>query len=257
MSYYLYLSIFAQYGTNPQNQLSAVDQKNIVKYFNGARSSTGSPPLIWDAKMESAGVQCLQTKSNGQMEHGICGDSIGEASGYGSAGENIASGGSGASAALMFISEICEIRSWTDLLTPGGYNFESGVGHYSQVVWNSSKKLSCVQVEKNGVIYCHFAPAGNMIASLKPPISKIPDTKSVCPNGRFDSKAWITQFGNGQVPVQNGAPTAPATPKKPNYAVPAVPKSPTVDKSGLGKLFHSDSTRHAVDILVFISFLQI
>ncbi len=190
----------SQYGTISGNTLTKEDQKKLVQYMNGARASVGSAPLEWDTAMEAAGVQCLNKYSNGQMEHGIC-KSV---PGLEQVGENLMSGGTGADAAIGFITELCQVTDWTTFIKPNKYNFQAG--HYSQIVWNTSKKVSCVQVVNNGVIYCHYSPPGNMIGSAIPPISNLPDL-SLCKSGKLDTKAWIAKYGNGTVPEDPIAPT--------------------------------------------------
>eukprot|EP00835_Amoeboradix_gromovi_P004878 NODE_411_length_9170_cov_0.431154.p4 type:complete len:265 gc:universal NODE_411_length_9170_cov_0.431154:4548-5342(+) len=185
----VFAAVNAQYGAFNDNKITSGQQKQMVDYFNQARSQVGSPNLHWDTRMERAGLDCLKRYSNGGLNHGICGDSIGKASGYGSAGENIATG-DGPSAALTFVGEICEVRNWNTLLRPRSYQFDSSVGHYSQVVWKTSVKVSCVQVTYGGVIYCHFAPAGNVIYFSGNAISKLPDINKYCSNGVFSAKRF-------------------------------------------------------------------
>ena len=200
----------AQYGLNGANKITSNQQKQMVDYFNSARAQVGTAPLLWDSKMENAAVQCLQKKSRGQMQHGICGDSIGQASGFGSAGENIQSGGDGPNAALSFIGEMCSVGNWNEYTRPGNYHFSGSDGHYSQVVWKTSKKVSCAQVINNGVIYCHFAPAGNMIGFSDSVVGKSPNAQQMCPNGRFDTNAFKSKIISSAAPVVNKATQAAA-----------------------------------------------
>ncbi|VDO76880.1 unnamed protein product [Haemonchus placei] len=46
--------------------------------------------------------------------------------------------------------------------------FNNGVGHYTQVVWQSSKKIGCAVrwCEHMTLVGCEYAPAGNYLGSL-------------------------------------------------------------------------------------------
>ena len=114
---------------------------------------------------------------------------------------------------------------------PGKYSFSSA-GHWSAVVWNTSKKVSCVQTKKNSVIYCHFSPAGNMLGSLKPPINKMPDL-SYCTNNKFNTNNWLSK-------VSKMAPIPTAQPTKSN-TLPIIQPSESKSTKMVTQLFKSNA----------------
>ena len=211
----LVLSTLHALSTGNGNMISESDKQLILKYHNIARAQVGSSPLSWSSSLESAGVQCLLEKRPSVMQHGICKG----ISGLESVGENLASGGDGPNAALMFIGEKCAMSSSELSNNIQRYSFSSASGHWTQVVWKTSSSMSCVQTVSGGVIYCHYASAGNMIGASA--YDRVP-TKSDC-SGNSLNRPVFTSGSAPSTPAPAPAPVAkPSTPTpKPKNENPA------------------------------------
>ena len=201
MLMFYYLNSYAQYSGTSGNLISLADQQKLLQYHNIARAQVGSAPLVWDTSLEQAAVKCLQEKKPKEMQHGICGYIPALAD----VGENLASGGDGPGAALMFIGEKCQSSTQTLQSFTTSYKFE--VGHWSQVVWKDSQKMSCAQVQANGVIYCHYSPAGNVIGA---PAYSQPPTNSDCNGGTLNEQAF-TQSSTPVTPSKSSNVIVPST----------------------------------------------
>eukprot|EP00834_Sanchytrium_tribonematis_P008024 NODE_835_length_3613_cov_0.278600.p2 type:complete len:193 gc:universal NODE_835_length_3613_cov_0.278600:194-772(+) len=136
------------------NYINSDQIPQILSIHNEARKLVGSPPLTWDTAMEKAQIQCHPTL----FQHGQCK----KVKGLENVGENIASGGSGVNAAKMFESESKQCN-YNSLMTH--FDMSQCGGHYSQMVWKTTKSMSCVQVVKNGAIICNYKPAGNWLGA--------------------------------------------------------------------------------------------
>ena len=196
----LIIELFAQYTSqlSSGNKISIADQQKLLQYHNIARAQVGSPPLVWDTTLEQAAVKCLQEKQPTEMQHGIC-KYIPELA---DVGENLMSGGDGPGAALTFIGEKCLCSPQTLQSFTTSYAFDESTGHWSQVVWKKSQKMSCVQIQTGGVIYCHYSPAGNMIGA---PAYSQPPTNSDCSGSTLNQRAFL------QGPVSSGTVSLPPT----------------------------------------------
>ena len=208
--------VFGQYGDNVENKISAADKETLLKYHNIARAQVGSAPLTWDTTMEKAGLKCLQDKRPTKMTHGICKDTPG----LEKVGENLASGGDGPGAAVMFIGEKCQVPQNSLTSYQSTYSFDDGTGHWSQVVWKDSQRMSCAQIVASGLIYCHYSPPGNVIGGKT--YTKAP-SNSDCKGGKFDKTAFLqssTVQTNGAAP-SGTAPTPTLIPESPQISIPS------------------------------------
>ena len=165
------------YGTNPINQLTASDQQQVIDIHNAERIALGNPPLRWDVNMESAAIRCMQTYNITTITAGLCQNDTT----LGSAGENISNSGTGAVISNLFINEKCNIKDMNALTTPNAYKFDSTIGHYTQAIWKESLRMSCVQIQQGGVIYCHYLAGGN-IQGMNESVVQIAPNLSSCPN---------------------------------------------------------------------------
>jgi uncharacterized protein YkwD len=128
------------------------DQIEALAAHNKVRAQHHAPKLVWD---ETLARYAARHASKCQFKH--------SSSPY---GENLAAGYATISAA---------VNAWNAEQTQYRYNkpgFSSSTGHFTQMVWKSSKELGCgsaVCDGKNGTpgIYwvCEYNPAGNVTNS--------------------------------------------------------------------------------------------
>ncbi|KAL9660208.1 hypothetical protein QQ045_025020 [Rhodiola kirilowii] len=127
-------------------------QKQFLDAHNSARAAVGVGPLTWDTKVanyaqnyaNSHRVDCKMVHSKGPY------------------GENLAwSSGD--------MSIPAAVKLWVDEKKFYDYNSNSCIGgktcgHYTQVVWRSSKRLGCAKVRCSTggtFITCNYDPPGN------------------------------------------------------------------------------------------------
>jgi uncharacterized protein YkwD len=130
---------------------SAADiQKEALSFHNKLRAQHNAPRLIWD---ESLAQFARTYASQCHFEHS-----------HGKYGENLAAGYPTVSAGIN--AWYSENKNYSYFF-PG---FSSKTGHFTQIVWKSSKRLGCAFVECNGMhgtpgkfLVCEYSPAGNVI----------------------------------------------------------------------------------------------
>ena len=111
-----------------------------------------SPPLAWSLKLqESAQIWAETLAREGRLEHG----------GHEGVGQNLAF-----CAGKLTGVQACKL--WYDELRAPGYTFEQpgfthGTGHFTQVVWRTSKLLGIgiAQGVEGTYVVAHYEPAGN------------------------------------------------------------------------------------------------
>lgn len=112
---------------------------SVVRQHNTYRAQYGAPPLTWSDALYPGtsqwASQCKFQHSNGQGKYG----------------ENLAAG-TGSSYGFSD-----GLKSWMDEASKYDYNhpgFSSATGHFTQVVWKSSKQVACVIANcKGGTIF--------------------------------------------------------------------------------------------------------
>ncbi|KAK0441343.1 PR-1 protein [Armillaria borealis] len=128
---------------------------SVVRQHNTYRAQYGAAPLTWSDALYPGtsqwASQCKFQHSNGQGKYG----------------ENLAAG---TGAAYGFSNGL---KSWMDEASKYDYNhpgFSSATGHFTQVVWKSSKQVACAIANcKGGTIFqqpskyvvCRYSPPGN------------------------------------------------------------------------------------------------
>lgn len=124
-------------------------QHQILAIHNQYRAKHQASPLVWDEQLadyaQRYASQCVFKHS------------------YGRYGENLAYGYSSASAAVFRWYQEKEDYSY---FWPG---FSHKTGHFTQLVWRSTKKIGCAYVACNGknhvsgnYLVCEYSPAGNI-----------------------------------------------------------------------------------------------
>ncbi|KXN82228.1 Cell wall protein PRY3 [Leucoagaricus sp. SymC.cos] len=127
----------------------------VVRQHNAYRAHYGAPSLSWSDALypgtQQWANQCKFQHSNGK----------------GAYGENLAAG---TGTAYGFSNGL---KSWMDEASKYDYNhpgFSSGTGHFTQVVWKSSRQVACAIANcRGGTIFqqpskyvvCRYNPPGN------------------------------------------------------------------------------------------------
>ncbi len=124
-----------------------------VDAHNKVRSKHCAAPLTWSGKLAEVAQKWADTlESKGCM----FGHSPG--SKY---GENLSAGTSGAldpeSSTMMWYDEVAKYK-----FPSGGFSMETG--HFTQVVWTTTKQVGCGQVTCKGmdIFVCNYDPPGNV-----------------------------------------------------------------------------------------------
>ncbi len=128
---------------------SASTEQEALTLHNQLRAHHQAPPLVWDDKLAQY-AENYASKCRFQHSH----------SGY---GENIAAGYPSISAA---------IHAWYGEHNEYSYSspgFSYHTGHFTQLVWRSTRKLGCGYAScdgKNGTpgkyLVCEYSPRGNI-----------------------------------------------------------------------------------------------
>ncbi|CAI7784683.1 unnamed protein product [Closterium sp. NIES-53] len=141
------------------NRCSSDDYPNsdYLDPHNAARAAVGAVPIEWDdavAERAQAWADTLRDDYNCGLEHG----GMGEGEGQNLSGAGPAGWAWNSDAVQWWVGE------------GKSYNRISGdwgsCGHYSQVVWNDSRKVGCGKASCGGdgdVWACNYYPAGNFV----------------------------------------------------------------------------------------------
>ncbi|NND37531.1 MAG: SCP-like extracellular [Gammaproteobacteria bacterium] len=145
------------WATRVRNTSTTVDTRALLEAHNRYRRAVGVAPLEWSSEVAASAQRWAdELVATGSFEHSS-----------GPYGENLWSGTAGAfdqqsmvdswgSEQQDFVSgkafpKICR-RHWSEC------------GHYTQIVWRSSKRLGCGLSRGSGLDYlvCQYDPPGNM-----------------------------------------------------------------------------------------------
>ncbi|CAN5338837.1 hypothetical protein BH09MYX1_BH09MYX1_14660 [soil metagenome] len=130
---------------------TAAPTNAILAEHNRLRERHCAPPLTWSPRLEkSAKAWADHLRASGcNLEHSA-----------GNTGENLAAGSIGA------FDGTSVVRYWYDesahyAFAKGG--FSSTTGHFTQVVWSSTREVGCGQSQCNGmdIWVCQYDPPGN------------------------------------------------------------------------------------------------
>eukprot|EP00775_Hariotina_reticulata_P005868 gene5868-6109_t len=146
-------------GAAPSMYQGILDRHNVYRARHQAAA------LTWDEAMASStaayAARCTFAHSNGPY------------------GENIymtSQMGNAAGALLAAVDAwYAEVSKYTNYATGG---FSGATGHFTQVVWKGSSKLSCAAQACSGqgtMVFCNYSPAGNVMgqfpANVLPPVN--------------------------------------------------------------------------------------
>jgi uncharacterized protein YkwD len=131
----------------------------LLDAHNQERTRLGMAALVWNDRLAAdAAVWSANLARRQTLEH--AGDAKGQ-------GENLWSGTSGASSPVemigTFLAEAKDFRpgKFPDVSRSGDL---AHVGHYTQVIWRSTRELGCAKAAGGGDDYlvCRYRPAGNV-----------------------------------------------------------------------------------------------
>lgn len=136
-------------------------EKEVLDAHNSYRARHNAPPLQLNDKLSNLATDWAKyLLANNRMEHR-------KNSGY---GENIymASGGN--------LAGTDAVRSWYNEIKYYNWNhpsFQMNTGHFTQVVWKSSKKLGVGFARRGNTIYvvCNYDPPGNYMNQFQQNVS--------------------------------------------------------------------------------------
>ncbi|KAG0321794.1 hypothetical protein BGZ97_010356 [Linnemannia gamsii] len=127
--------------------LSQDEITGILNAHNTLRAKHGAPALTWDTTSAKHGDNWLKACD---FKHS-----------HGKYGENLAAGYKDFPAAVQAWYD--EVKDY-DFNNPG---FSGKTGHFTQVVWKSSKTLGCAKraCPKYPIYICEYDPPGNIVTS--------------------------------------------------------------------------------------------
>src|SRR5207302_48623 len=132
-----------------QARSAAVDTQALLEAHNRVRARHCAPPLAWSAKLAASAQKWadnLGARGCGLQHSG------------GPHGENLAAGSEG------FLDAAAVVGMWYDEGRHYRGGFSMKTGHFSQVVWRSTKQLGCGRARCPGleVWVCQYDPPGNV-----------------------------------------------------------------------------------------------
>jgi pathogenesis-related protein 1 len=119
--------------------------QECLNAHNAAREQRGMPPLSWSNDLASYSQNYSGRISFDTTKH----------SGRQDVGENIYATTGGRSNGICAAA----VGSWMNEEKDYGKNNAAVVGHFTQVIWKTSKELGCGTA--NGVVTCQYSPPGN------------------------------------------------------------------------------------------------
>eukprot|EP00281_Chroomonas_sp_CCMP1168_P022975 CAMPEP_0206229044 /NCGR_PEP_ID=MMETSP0047_2-20121206/9485_1 /ASSEMBLY_ACC=CAM_ASM_000192 /TAXON_ID=195065 /ORGANISM="Chroomonas mesostigmatica_cf, Strain CCMP1168" /LENGTH=314 /DNA_ID=CAMNT_0053652313 /DNA_START=37 /DNA_END=978 /DNA_ORIENTATION=+ len=169
-----------------------LDQKmkdDLLAQHNAVRCMHGAPPMTWDdgvATFAQLWADKLKADSPDkcQMKHSTSNSAFRQ-----NAGENLAWGSlsnyfeSGGRTMKKVVTMWYDEVEYYDFNQPGTtINLNKAIGHFTQVVWDTSLKLGCgVASCTNGqVVVCQYSPPGNYIGQYGAHVAGVSKTATVC-----------------------------------------------------------------------------
>jgi len=152
IKYFIFIFITTNAIASQSTEKCATDQTKQIVLFthNQFRVRHHAPKLIWDDELAT---YAKHHADNCIFKH--------SSSPY---GENLAAGYSSVRQAINAWYQERENYSYAK---PG---FHYGTGHFTQLIWKSSKKIGCAYVACNGkngtpgnYLVCEYSPAGNIV----------------------------------------------------------------------------------------------
>lgn len=148
--------------------VSPREVQQIVDYHNQKRKEAGTNPVRWSSELARHAQGRAETIARtGKMAH--------LPQSQNRYGENLAQGGRGGNDSGFTVLDACESWYAEKAKMPKGAKilsaalFQSGVGHYTQMIWNESTMIGAgiAHFHKDGmamtVVVCCYDPRGNFI----------------------------------------------------------------------------------------------
>ncbi|MBK8629758.1 MAG: serine protease [Sphingomonadales bacterium] len=145
---------------------SGIEQVLLVEH-NAERARAGSGPLVWsDMLARDAAIWAKTLARTNRFEHAPEGKKA--------QGENLWMGTQGAYSpqemVRLWIDEksLYQPRRFPDVSTNGVW---SDVGHYTQLIWHSTKEVGCALASnaESDFLVCRYAPPGNWMGEFAVP----------------------------------------------------------------------------------------
>jgi pathogenesis-related protein 1 len=147
--------------TNAYGNTQADFVNTILGIHNPERAAVGIPPLVWSDKLAAD----AKTYAEHLIATGVFSHPSAEwvaAHPTGPEGENLASRSPQNPNELAQMAEgwVAEKNNYHG--EPGDFN---GVGHYTQMVWNTTKAVGCATASGGGrdILDCRYSPPGNYL----------------------------------------------------------------------------------------------
>lgn len=155
------ISFVSSAGASINSALNSTDIQSLIKQHNRVRRDVGVGPVTWSKKIAAFAQKWADNlvKSGCRMKHRPRSGKWKQ-----KYGENIFMGTKGyygpADAVIAWESEkkfyhgqMLDRSNWYDS------------GHYTQIVWHTTKKIGCARSECNGniIIVCNYDPPGNFL----------------------------------------------------------------------------------------------
>lgn len=138
----------------PKPNLTQAEIDETLAVHNEWRAKVNVPPLVWDDDLAKTALKWAK-----QLKNEKCAFKHSHVKGL---GENLFMGTTG------FFGPTDVVNSWGNEIKDYNYkkNTCSGVcGHYTQVVWKTTKRVGCAKIECGGndIWVCNYDPPGNWI----------------------------------------------------------------------------------------------
>jgi uncharacterized protein YkwD len=166
------------------------EKNEILRLHNVERSLVGAEPLVWDTSLEEYAQEWASSKKQNGMQHRVHAERLpshnknyGENLAWGASSEPLTNTDSLNSAVTGWNSEKKDYQCGQ----PFRGNEPDAIGHYTQVVWPSTKAVGCgidvatytdvnsdpgYKYQKR--VVCNYYPAGNYIGQTPVPPDKCP-----------------------------------------------------------------------------------
>lgn len=143
------------------------DAARLLALHNALRAEAGTPPLVWNARLaDDARGWAASLARRGAFEHS-------PQPRRRDAGENLFTGKTGNYQVEAMIGRFADEKRY---FRPGRFPAISAtgnwqdVGHYSQIVWRTTREVGCAIATGRGrdTLVCRYAPPGNIHGEMVP-----------------------------------------------------------------------------------------
>lgn len=152
------------YDTTPAPRSANLMQQVVMKAHNDTRAAYGSAPLVWDDELAaSALVYAKKLAASRNFDHDP------QSGVYPREGENLFMGTRNAYSFAEMMAPLIEEKKdfkpghFPEVSRTGDW---TDVGHYTQIVWPSTKAVGCAVASNahDDYFVCRYLPAGNVMS---------------------------------------------------------------------------------------------